>query len=143
MAEATAASGDRSHLCSGALLDVIPPGWGNRWEGRYLKQHFRITAAALQSAGTPITESHHILLVRLARVGLEVKRFERRVDRGDSDVIAAECRHYHSLSTSYMTVLREIVLRPPRANRSTPADDPTEKPPPSLDDILVEMEAAR
>jgi hypothetical protein len=137
MAGAPAVPGDSSHLRSGALLDVVPAGWGNRWEGRYLKQHFRITVAAFERAGIPVTELHRVLLARLARVGLEIKRIERRLDQGG--LTEAELRRYHTLSTQHLAVLREIVLRPPRVVGGKLAEDA----PPSFADILDEMGAAR
>ena len=108
-------AGDRACRAqrSRPLVEVVPAGFGNRWEGRFLKEHWRICQEFFEQAGIEITEFHQLLITRLSRVALQVAILERRFDKGDLN--QAEQHAYTSLQHQYLGIMRQLALRPPRS----------------------------
>jgi hypothetical protein len=123
---------DHSHLRSGALMDIAPPGKGNSLEGRLLREHARVVFSHLERSGIEPTELHRLLVVRLGRVALQITLFERRLDKGE--LTADELRQYHTLNSNYLNVLRELALRPPRTQSRRSMSSSSD-----LDEIIAEM----
>lgn len=112
------------------LVEVVPAGLGNRWEGRFLKEHWRICQEYFERAGIEITEFHQLMINRLSRVALQVTIFERKFDKGDLN--QAEQHAYTSLQHQYLGIMRQLALR----QRSAGAGDVTG---PDLRELLSEM----
>jgi len=131
---------DHSHLRSGALMTVVPPGKGNTLEGRILREHARMLTDHIERQGIEVTELHRLLIVRLGRMALQITLLERRLD--DGGLPENELRQYQNLNNHYVAILRELTLRPPRV-RTKPEEssESGESPGPSIYDLLAEMRA--
>ena len=132
---------DHSHLRSGALMTVVPPGKGNTLEGRILREHARMLTDHLERQGVELTELHRVLIIRLGRMALQLALLERRLD--DGGLSENDLRQYQNLNNHYVAILRELTLRPPRVRaKSGEASEPAESLGPSIYDLLAEMRAS-
>ena len=117
------------HLRSGRLMDLVPPGQGNTWQARFLKEHARIVAEYLEQTGVEISDLHRLMVVRLARLALQVHLFEQGYDQGR--LTNRERDMYLSLQREHLGALRELVRLGTRRTLGTAAPDPIPDAPPS------------